>query len=484
MSDIPSSTPSPADSGADDAMPVKITGLKRGSLDLRHAVVISVAVMSPAASIFFNTIPQAGLVGAAVPLCYVVGFVVALLMANQYSEMSRELPSSGSAYTFVVEGIGPRWGFLTAWLGLIAIALGVPYSFILMSANLQVLVQRWVGLNLHWSFWFVAAIGIIFALCYIGTRQSLSVDMTLLAFEMGICLVLALIVLVSAGTHGGLSAAPFNPAEVPPGGDLTVGIVLGVLSFIGFETAATLGEETRNPHRNIPRAVFGSMIVVGLFYVLMAYIATIGYGINHMATGYASDLAPFDTIGRRFGGGVLASLLDVAGILSFFGAALAIINGGARILYTVGVDGLLPRWTAILHPTRRTPIGAITGLCLLGLVSGIALGLAFTPTGAFSFLGTLDALFVILIYALVNVACIRFFWRLDAAHRSLKAILLHIVFPLLSTLIIAAIFLAAALSPGPGPLAFIPYVVGVWIVLGVAIVIALRSKFGKDSITS
>ncbi len=148
------------------------------------------------------------------------------------------------------------------------------------------------------------------------------------------------------------------------------------------------------------------------------------------------------------------------------------------------MDGLLPRWTAILHPTRRTPIGAITGLCLLGLVSGIALGLAFTPTGAFSFLGTLDALFVILIYALVNVACIRFFWRLDAAHRSLKAILLHIVFPLLSTLIIAAIFLAAALSPGPGPLAFIPYVVGVWIVLGVAIVIALRSKFGKDSITS
>src|SRR5579885_550662 len=211
MSDIPSSAPSPADSGADDAMPVKITGLKRGSLDLRHAVVISVAVMSPAASIFFNTIPQAGLVGAAIPLCYVIGFVIALLVASQYSELSRELPSSGSAYTFVTEGLGQRWGFLTGWIGLIAVALGAPYSFILMSTNLETLVQRWFGLNLHWSFWFVLALGIVFALCYLGIRQSLTVDMTLLAFEMGICLVLALIVFLSVGSRSGLTAAPFNP---------------------------------------------------------------------------------------------------------------------------------------------------------------------------------------------------------------------------------------------------------------------------------
>src|SRR5229473_6428443 len=84
--------------------------LRRGALGLRHAIVISVAVMSPAASIFFNTIPQAGFVGAAIPLCYVIGFVLALLVANQYSELTRELPSSGSAYTFVNEGIGPGPG--------------------------------------------------------------------------------------------------------------------------------------------------------------------------------------------------------------------------------------------------------------------------------------------------------------------------------------------------------------------------------------
>lgn len=459
------------------ALDTPAPALRRGALGLRHAVVISVAVMSPAASIFFNTIPQAGLVGAAVPLCYVVGFVIALLVASQYSELSRELPSSGSAYTFVTEGLGRPWGFLTGWIGLIAVALGAPYSFILMSTNLETLVQRWFGLNLHWSFWFVLAIGFVFALCYLGVRQSLSVDMTLLAFEMGICLVLALIVLLSVGSHGGLTAAPFNPNQVPANGDLTVGIILAVLSFIGFETAAALGEETRNPHRNIPRAVFGSMVVVGVFYVLMAYVATVGYGLNKMVSGYANDQAPFDTISRAFGNPLLASLIDLAGVLSFFGAALAIINGGSRILYTVGRDGLLPRWTTIMHAKRQTPVGAIIGLCLCGLVGGIGLGFWLKPVNAFAFLGTLDALFVMLIYLLTNIACIRFFWR---KRRSQFSIVRHGIFPVLSALLITAIFLAAFLSPGQAPLNVIPYIVAVWVALGAVGIYVLREKMAAE----
>ncbi|QBD80165.1 APC family permease [Ktedonosporobacter rubrisoli] len=469
MSDI--SSPPPADMGA--LATTTSPPLRSNALGLPHAIVISVAVMSPAASIFFNTIPQAGLVGAAIPFCFVIGFIAALLVANQYSEMSRELPSSGSAYTFVVEALGPRWGFLCGWIGLIAVGLGAPYSFVLMSANLQELLWRWFGLNLHWSFWFVLAIGVVFALCYIGIRQSLSVDLTFLLFEIGICLLLAVIVLWRVGNQGGLSATPFNPAVVPRGGDLTVGIVLAVLSFIGFETAATLGEETRDPHRNIPRAVYGSMLVVGIFFVFMVYAATIGYGVDKMATGYANDPAPFDTIARHFGGDGFAALIDIVGLLSFFGAALAIVNGGARIIYTIGRDGLLPPWLAWTHPQRQTPVNSIILLCVTGIIIGIGLGLAFTPIGAFGFLGTLDAMFVILIYVLVNISCIRFFWL---KRRERFNLLRHAVVPLLSTTIYAVIFLTAILSPGTGPLSLVPYVVGVWLALGLGLLFVLRRK--------
>lgn len=447
--------------------------LRHNALGLRHAIVISVAVMSPAASIFFNTIPQAGQVGAAIPLCYIIGFVLALLVANQYSEFSREIPSSGSAYTFVTEGLGQRAGFITAWIGLIAVALGVPYSFILLGANLQTLVFRWFGINLHWSFWFVLALGIAFALCYWGIRESLNVDLTFLAFEIGVCLVLAAIVLLHVGQQGGLTAVPFTTSTIPQGGDITVGIVLAVLSFIGFETAAALGEETRNPHRNIPRAVFGSMIVVGIFYVLMAYVGTVGYGINKMVSGYGNDPAPFDTIGRIYSGPFFVVLIDLVGVLSFFGAALAIINAGARIMYTVGRDGLFPRWVAWLHPTRQTPVGSITALCGFGLVIGLILGFVMTPIGAFGFLGTLDALFVLLIYALVCIASIRFFWRKGRAHFRLVR---HGIIPMLGTLLIVGIFVLLLISPAAPPLNLIPYILLIWVLIGVGIIFALRRK--------
>ncbi|MBV9615393.1 MAG: APC family permease [Ktedonobacteraceae bacterium] len=450
-----------------------IPALRKNILGLRHAIVISVAVMSPAASIFFNTIPQAGFVGAAIPFCYVIGFIIALVVANQYSEFTRELPSSGSAYTFVTEGLGPRMGFLTGWVGLMAIAIGVPYSFVLLAANLQTLVGRWFGLNLHWSFWFVLALGVAFALCYLGVRQSMNVDLTFLAVEIGICLILAAIVLFRVGQQGGLSAAPFTPTVVPANGNLIGGIIFAVLSFIGFETAAALGEETHNPHRNIPRAVFGSMVVVGIFYILMAYVGTVGYGINSMATGFANDTAPFDTITRHFGSPLLVVLIDLVGVLSFFSAALAIINGGARIIYTVGRDGLLPPWTALLHRKRRTPIGSITALCIFGLVIGLALGFIMAPINAFAFLGTLDALFVMVIYGLVCIASIRFFLRKRRAQFHLVR---HGIIPVLGTLFILAIFSLLIISPGSFPLSLVPYVLLIWLAIGGVLLFVLRGK--------
>jgi amino acid transporter len=471
MENVPAVATASADS-ASEGVSGQVT-LRRGVLGLSNAIVISVAVMSPAFSVFFNTWPQAQVVGAAIPFCIAVGFIAALLVANQYSELSRELPSSGSAYTFVSEGLGPRFGFLTGWIGLVALGLGVPYAFVLMSNNLQALALRWFGTQVHWTVFYVAAVGIIFAICYVGIRQSLRVDLTLLVFEIGVCLVLAAIVLISVGNQGGITAAPFNPASVPPAGDLAVGIVLGVLSFIGFETATALGEETRNPRRNIPRAVYGALILVGIFYLIMTYAGTVGYGINNMVAGYGNDHAPFDTIARKFSGGVMAGLIDIVGVFSALSATLAVVNGGARILFTLARDGMMPRPLGWMARTRRTPAGAAALLCIIGLVSGIPLGLALSPDKAFFFFATLDALFVLLIYVLVNVSCMRFFWRKRRAQFNL---LRHGIVPALGLLITGGIAVLALLSPGTGALAVIPFVVVGWLALGIVVSLFVRTK--------
>ncbi len=473
MSDTVSQASSAAAQATASGAPASTAMLRRDMLGLPHAIVISVAVMSPAASIFFNSKPQAQFAGSAIALCCAMGFVVALLVANQYSEFSRELPSSGSAYTYVSEGLGRRAGFLTAWLGLAALAIGVPYSFIFMSANLQTLVYRWAGYDIPWPVYFVLAIGIVFALGYWGIRQSLRIDLTFLVVEILVCVALAAVILVSVGTSTGLSPEPFTTAGVPRGGDLTIGIVLGVLNFIGFETAATLGEETRNPHRNIPRAVYGSMVVVGIFYVLMAYAATLGYGPNNMATGYANDYAPFDTIARHFGGPTFAVVIDVVGILSFFSAALAIVNGGARMLFAAAREGALPRWLAVTQASRHTPVGGVSALCVTGLVLGLGLGAWLAPSDAFAFTAQLDAILVLLIYVLVSIACTVFFWR---KRRAQFHLLRHGLLPLLGLLVTAGIVAASVVSPGPAPLSYVPAVVGGWLVLGIVALIATRGR--------
>ncbi len=466
-------TPPSAAAPATAETPTAANKLRPNVLGLPHAIVISVAVMSPAASIFFNTPPQAQVVGAAIPLCFIIGFVVALFVANQFSEFSRELPTSGSAYTFVTEGLGTRWGFLVGWVGILAIAIGVPYSFVFMSAYLQKLLTQFFGVNLHWTIFFVLAVGVVFAIAYIGVRASLSLDIGFLIFEVGICLILAGIILWQVGSKSGLSAAPFTLGAVysGPGNSLPAGIIFSVLSFIGFEAATTLGAETRNPHRNIPRAVFGSMIVIGIFYIIMAYAGTMGYGMNSMATGYGHDLTPFDTISRRFGGAGLAAVIDIVGILGFFSAALAIVNGGSRILYTVARDGLLPQWLSWTHPQRHTPGAAIAMLCGFGLACGIPLGLALAPLNAFAFLGITDASLTLIIYFLVSVACLRFF---RMKRREQFSLVRHGIIPVIAMIITGAILAALVTSPGDAPLSFAPLVVGAWLLIGITVTLSLR----------
>jgi amino acid transporter len=165
--------------------------------------------------------------------------------------------------------------------------------------------------------------------------------------------------------------------------------------------------------------------------------------------------------------------VDLAGVLSFFSAALAIVNGGARILYTLGRDGLMPPPINWAHPTRGTPGGAIAFLCGLGLVSGLALGFTMTPFGAFNFLATLDALFVLLIYVLVSVACVRFFLH---KRRERFNVARHAVIPVLGTLVAGGIALLALLQPGPDPLSYIPFVVGGWLALGAVVTLVMWKR--------
>lgn len=439
--------------------------LQHNTLKLQHAIAMSIAAMSPVGAILFNTIPQAGLVGAAIPLCYAIGLAVALLVAVQVREMAAEFPTSGSLYTFVAQGSGVGWGFIAGWLSLISFGVAVPATVVVTSANLQALLLHASGVNLHWSLWYCLLTLIVGAICYRGARFSLGLDLVLSVFQVGVCLLLAFVVLINASKTGQLTLVPFTLQGLPQNSNLVLGVILAILSFVGFESATTLGEEVQNPRKAIPIAMTIALVLVGIFYLLMAYVATIGYGIDRMAN-FAQDAAPFDTIARRVWGNGLALAIDVAGIIAGYACAVAFLNGAARIVYAMGRELLFPAWFARIHPIYRTPTNAIWGLSGMSLVVGLGLGMLWTPIEAYAFLGTLLTLAALIIYGLVNLACFRYFAIQRRGHFHWFR---HLLLPWFSTTIVLALLIGTVYPSPPAPLNIVPIIIFVWLLLGVGV---------------
>src|SRR5260370_32609156 len=123
---------------------------------------------------------------------------------------------------------------------------------------------------------------IVVGLSIRSIKASVQVDLTLLSMEVIVLLVLAVIAIARGGSGNSLTV--FTPGASPTGfSGVGLGVVFGILSFIGFDAAATLGEETRNPRRNIPLAVGGALIIVGVFYVFVMYALTAGYRLSKPA---------------------------------------------------------------------------------------------------------------------------------------------------------------------------------------------------------
>ena len=141
---------------------------------------------------------------------------------------------------------------------------------------------------------------IVAVLSWRSIKASVQVDLTLLCIEVAAFLLLAIIAIARAGD--GNSAVVFTPAASPTGiPGVGLGVVFGILSFIGFDAAATLGEETKNPKRNVPLAVGGALVFVGVFYVIIMYALTAGYGLVHAANlkAFLNDANPIVTLTHR-----------------------------------------------------------------------------------------------------------------------------------------------------------------------------------------
>lgn len=443
------------------------TGLRRNAVSLTGAVIMSAAIMGPAVSTFFNPQFSTPFSGAATPFVYIVCLVAILITASGIMEMSARLPSAGAFYTYVTRGLGARSGFVTGALMFVAYALLPPAEIGLIGSYLQSTLHDQFGWNIPW--WLIGMLPavVMIVLAVRGIRSSIRAALVLFTAEVIVVVVMAVIV-VARGGKDGLTLHPLSPTASPHGfSGLVTGFVFAALSFVGFEGAATLGEEVRRPAHNVPRAILLSVLVVGVIYVFCIWAEVIGLGTD--ATNKLDGSAtPWNDLAATYAPWMKLFVI-LASVSSMFAVMLNSNNGIIRILHVMGREGLLPGFLARIDAKRETPINAVMVQGVFSVVVALVVG-AFSGglgkvaggSNVYGYLGFLLTLGILPVYILTNIAAIRFFAKSDSFHW-----LRHALLPGLAVLIIGALLVGQIVEQTSAPYTWFPWVIVGWVVVAV-----------------
>jgi len=328
---------------------------------------------------------------------YLITTVAMLFTAISYGKMAREFPVAGSAYTYARRTIGPRIGFMVGWVILL------DYFFLPMVVWLigtAYLVNQFPEVP-GWVF-LIAFIVLTTTLNVLGMRLATRVNIILISFQILVLLFFMLFslghVIDTEGAGGIFSVAPFWNATSTITA-ISAGAALTAYSFIGFDAVSTFAEEAVEPRKTIPRAIILTALIAGGIFVIVAYVTQLVHpgGVFENPDSAALDIAKM-IAGDLFGAIFLATV-----IVAQFTAGIPIQAAGARLMFAMGRDGVLPsRVFAYVSPKYRTPV---FNLLLTGAVGMIALGLTVSSSTSFINFGAFTA------FAFVNVSVIALYLR-------------------------------------------------------------------------
>ncbi|MCP2338325.1 APC family permease [Actinomadura rupiterrae] len=434
-------------------------GLRRGALGAVGAAVISMAFMGPATSVFFNTPLAASAAGYALPLAILLAMVVCLLVASVIASFARKLPTAGFAYTFNSHGFGRRGGFASGWLLLLAYGMVAPMLLSAIGSYTHDFLRAELSWNVPW--WLLTLLygAAVWGISALGVSQSAKTALVFLVLELGVLLALFGMILGKGGADG-VSLAPFSPSSSPDGlGGLGKGMLWGILMFIGFESAGTLGEEARSARRAIPIALFTAVLAIGAFYVLSGFAAATGFG-DHAAL--RNDAEPWTTLMHRYWG--LGWLLALTVLNSQFANLISGVTAQVRVVFAMGREGLLPRVLGTVGH-GQVPQAALACYMILSLAATLVGGLWIGPLGMYGFAGQIVGVAMVLVYISISIALVRYYRR---EHRAEFSALRHGVIPVLAALLLLLPMYGQLVPLPTGPNRVALVLIVVWMAAGLA----------------
>lgn len=392
-----------------------MSGFKR-TLGAFEALTLSIAIIAPTLAMAFNVALAAGAAGAATPLSFLIGGATMAVIALSFVGFSRRIASAGSAYAYVESVFGPRLGFLAGWALLLAYLCFLISATGLVGGFLAVALDH-LGIGTAWL-WLAIALAAALLVIRLGGREIRQVTTIMLVIEtVAVLAILALAFVIL--TKVPLTSAPFAPDPAHGWSGVGYGVVFAVLSVAGFEGAATVAEETRDPHRAIPIAIVGSVLVATVLYTLVSYAQVLGFGVDRVGD-LAKAPAPLDVLSARFISNGFGIFLDIAAGISSLACALGTASAAARILFALARGGLgerrFGRGLAGVDAAHGVPRKAVmvVGLCNVAALALFGSWTGFRPySEAFA---TIATLVLMLVYIAVAAA-----QGLDAARRGRPA---------------------------------------------------------------
>ncbi len=442
--------------------------LERNQLGLFGVIMPGLAQVAPAFNLFFTTGVMVSLAGASAPLIFLISMIGMGATASSLAQFSGVYPSAGSFITYITRAIGTK----------VAVAIGVitVLGYIIAFGGIYIFVGSYIVQNVlgnpHvWGITQIVTIvygALVVAPVIVGLKFGVRITVVLYVFEVVLLLALSLTILARGGASG-LSATPFTW----PGGksnDVLLAFSLAVLAFGGFEAAAPLAEETRDPRRTVPIAVLGAVLVSGFIYVVGSYALVTSFGVGHAAA-LASDPNPFHTAAKSFLP-FLAPVITWVFLSSVTSSYVAANTQTSRVIFAGARGGLWSRSLAGVSPRFRTPALAAVAFVAPSILIGVV-STAFTDPGTASgFLGTYGILGLIIMYLMANVALI-VEWAKFRRRGIHKNIWLWVITPVIGVVVLA-IPVWGDLRPGqPSPYNTLPWLTIGLIAVGVIYALVL-----------
>jgi amino acid transporter len=433
-------------------------GLRREILSPMETLAQSVSTMAPTTTPAATIPLVCALAGNGTWLAYVLATAAVLLVALCIGRYARYSASPGSLYTYASMTLPPWLGATVAWSLLLAYVatgssvIGGFYHY----ANL--LLRDATGHVYSAVLLALLVTGVSIWIAYRDVKISARLMLWIEAVSVTVILVMVVLLLVR---HGWLWDWDELHLRGMTGSGLRLGLVLALFSFVGFESATTLGSEARNPLQAIPRAVIQSAILAGAFFTVCAYAEVLGFHTAGQDLG--ASPAPMHVLAQVAGSPVLGLLIDIGALVSLFAGTLACITAAARVLLLMAHNGLAHGSLSATHALNQTPSRAvvITGIAAVLPVAVLAARGA-SGLDVYGWLGSLATYGFIVAYGLVCVALPRYL-RTHGAYRPGTQIIPWLA----GTAMLLA--LAGNLYPVPeGPYGKLPYMYLAYLTAGLA----------------